>query len=391
MRLAHGCGRLHAVHAGQAVVHQHDVRLEALDRGNDLAAVADRRDDLEVRTHAEQQLECLAEDLVVLDEEDPDRPPHGGADSTRPREAGGNAAGRRPGRRPRRPDAPRRSGRAGRRAAPCPRRRAASAARAGSRSSRSTTAYVTSSKSSPPATGCPPASPSHSPLRIATPFICTSREAIVTSPVATDADRLAHLGRVLGCAPRAVERDHRSEAGRGSSRVHDLDDAVGVRGGMLGGEHDVRVVREDDPPPPRRATARRAAGRPSTDSSSGRPRRSRSGRRFGEALEEQPVPFAGDDRDDAATAPRGASGTAASRRSSRCCVCSCMFAISIRSIVPDARADRERRAGIVRVHVHLDRAFRRRRRAASRRAARARTRAPRGRARRPRSGTPCST
>ena len=69
-----------------------------LDRCDDLTAVADRRDDLEVGSHTEQELERLAEDLVVLDEEDPDRPPHAGADSTRPREAGGSGAVRRPGR-----------------------------------------------------------------------------------------------------------------------------------------------------------------------------------------------------------------------------------------------------------------------------------------------------
>jgi len=38
----------------------------------DLLAVLDRRDDLDVRTEAEQELERLAEDLVVLDEGDSD-------------------------------------------------------------------------------------------------------------------------------------------------------------------------------------------------------------------------------------------------------------------------------------------------------------------------------
>ena len=44
---------------------------------------------------------------------------------------------------------------------------------------------TTSSNESPPATGSPSASPSHAPLRIATPFECTSREATVTAPVET--------------------------------------------------------------------------------------------------------------------------------------------------------------------------------------------------------------
>jgi hypothetical protein len=38
------------------------------------SAVGDRRDDLDVVAEREQQLERLAEDVVVLDEEDPDGP-----------------------------------------------------------------------------------------------------------------------------------------------------------------------------------------------------------------------------------------------------------------------------------------------------------------------------
>jgi hypothetical protein len=37
-----------------------------------VVAVLDRGDDLDVRPHAEEQLERLAEDPVVLDEGDPD-------------------------------------------------------------------------------------------------------------------------------------------------------------------------------------------------------------------------------------------------------------------------------------------------------------------------------
>jgi len=39
---------------------------------DDLLAVLDRRDDLDVRAEPEQELERLAEDLVVLDERDSD-------------------------------------------------------------------------------------------------------------------------------------------------------------------------------------------------------------------------------------------------------------------------------------------------------------------------------
>jgi hypothetical protein len=39
---------------------------------DDLLAVLDRRHDLDVRAKAEQELERLAEDLVVLDESDSD-------------------------------------------------------------------------------------------------------------------------------------------------------------------------------------------------------------------------------------------------------------------------------------------------------------------------------
>jgi hypothetical protein len=38
---------------------------------DDLVAVLDRRDDLDVRSHPQEQFERLAEDPVVLDEGDP--------------------------------------------------------------------------------------------------------------------------------------------------------------------------------------------------------------------------------------------------------------------------------------------------------------------------------
>ena len=40
---------------------------------DDVVAVLDRGDDLDVRPHPEEHLECLAEDSVVLDEGDADR------------------------------------------------------------------------------------------------------------------------------------------------------------------------------------------------------------------------------------------------------------------------------------------------------------------------------
>ena len=48
-----------------------------MSNGSSGGAVADRGDDLDVGPHAEQELERLAEDVVVLDEEDADRAPHG--------------------------------------------------------------------------------------------------------------------------------------------------------------------------------------------------------------------------------------------------------------------------------------------------------------------------
>ena len=66
-------GRLHAVEPGQPVVHQHDVRPVLPDGGDRLGPVADRSDDVHVGAQPEEELECLAEDGVVLDEHDPNR------------------------------------------------------------------------------------------------------------------------------------------------------------------------------------------------------------------------------------------------------------------------------------------------------------------------------
>jgi len=66
--------RLDAVESGQAVVHQHDVRPVLDRRGDGGPSVPDRRDDLDVGPHPEQELERIAKDVVVLDEHDPDWP-----------------------------------------------------------------------------------------------------------------------------------------------------------------------------------------------------------------------------------------------------------------------------------------------------------------------------
>ena len=64
------------VELGQPVVHEHNVGPVLAARGHGLRPVADRRDDLDVGAHSQQQLERLPEDLVVLDQEDPDRRRH---------------------------------------------------------------------------------------------------------------------------------------------------------------------------------------------------------------------------------------------------------------------------------------------------------------------------
>ena len=90
---ATNCARgLDAVEGGHAVVHEHDVGPELL------AAVRPRPsptdgDDLDVVPHPEQELERVAENLVVLDEHDPDRR-HPCQETIPPRAKGDSAAGR---------------------------------------------------------------------------------------------------------------------------------------------------------------------------------------------------------------------------------------------------------------------------------------------------------
>jgi hypothetical protein len=67
------CRRLHPVEAGQAVVDQHDVGLDA---GTDVKrgfAVRYGRDDANVGGHVEEKLEGFSEHVVVLHEDDVDR------------------------------------------------------------------------------------------------------------------------------------------------------------------------------------------------------------------------------------------------------------------------------------------------------------------------------
>jgi hypothetical protein len=63
---------LDAVGARKAVVHEDDVRLVAAAEGDNVAPVVRRGHDLDVRAEVEQQLERLAEDVVVLHEGDAD-------------------------------------------------------------------------------------------------------------------------------------------------------------------------------------------------------------------------------------------------------------------------------------------------------------------------------
>jgi hypothetical protein len=64
-------GGLDAVESGQPVVHEDHVWVVLTAELDDLVAVLDRRDDLDVRSHPQEQFERLAEDPVVLDEGDP--------------------------------------------------------------------------------------------------------------------------------------------------------------------------------------------------------------------------------------------------------------------------------------------------------------------------------
>ena len=211
---------------------------------------------------------------------------------------------------------------------------------------RSTTALgATSSNSSPPATGSPSASPSHSPCGSRARSARRRARRRVTSPVATAA-RLRAMSAAFSAAVRdAVERDHRGEACGDRVGRDDLDaDASDVLGRVLGGEHDVRVVRQEDRLVRRERLDRGQRARPSTGSSVCPPSTIAIARPARERLEQAPVPLARDDRHDAAlhgsagdrdggaAAPRAApSGRACSRSRRRR---SCPTAVPSESATP---------------------------------------------------------
>ncbi len=110
----------------------------------------------------------------------------------------------------------------------------------------STTASVTSAKSSPPATGSPSARPSHSPFRIATPLSWTSREARVTSPAAT----AATVSRISAAFSAAVREPSNATSAARPAVIESVatisTGRAGVLRRVLGREADVRVVRQED-------------------------------------------------------------------------------------------------------------------------------------------------
>ena len=218
---------------------------------------------------------------------------------------------------------------------------------------------------------------------------CTSRDAIVTSPVATTLSGLRHLALVLRGrrAPRRRTTIAASPACTdrvGTTRIGLFTSADR----LLGAEDHVRVVRQHDHLGRRRRVdrrddvlggrvhrlpaldhARRAAGSRRAGGCLPRARRRRCRSRASEGRRASPR----------RAAPRARASAGACWRSRR--PRSCRRAVPMR----------QRGPGIVRVDVNLERGRDRRRRAASRRAARARARARRRRARRPRSRRPCSS
>ena len=144
-------------------------------------------------------------------------------------------------------------------------------------------------------------------------------------------ERLVHLPHVrLRRAARVVD-DERGEAGRDRLRAHDPDGLRREPRRLLGRHDDVRVVRQhDDLGRGRRldrvedVLRRRVHRLPALDDPSGP-----------EAREQAPVALARDDGHDLGrlvlVRRRLVLGVS---RSSRATVCACMFAISIRSIVP---------------------------------------------------------
>ena len=195
------------------------------------------------------------------------------------------------------------------------------------------------------------ASPSQAPLRTSTPSSSTSREATVTSPVATCSSASSIAASFSAASSAAVAHD-RSEPGGNERDGIDRDRLVGELRRLLGGEDDVRVVRQDDHLGRGSRLDRSERCLPSTGSSSGRPRRSRaapSSRRDGGCRRPATT----------ATTPAPvsrASGTASSSRS----LALLRLLVHVRDLDAFDRADRgperERLAGLVGVDVDLERA-----------------------------------
>ena len=196
-------------------------------------------------------------------------------------------------------------------------------------------------------------------MRIATPFELDVARGDRHLAGRDRVDRLAHRpprSRRRRAAPSKATIAA-SPAGIESAATT-CDGPVGVRGRVLGGEEDVRVVREHDRLVARRATAtaREQVGGRRVHRLAALDDADRAVR--GEALEQPPVAVARDDGDDARRRALRGAGRArrASSRSSRCV----RLLVHVRDLDavdrPARDAERERAPGIVGVDVHLERA-----------------------------------
>ena len=165
---------------------------------------------------------------------------------TRPTGAGGSAAVRRPGRRPRPPGATRRSGRAGRSAAGASSPVSIVSTPRGSASSRSTTAAATSSNVGAAGDRLALEEAEERPSWTARPSSCDVARRGRHRSGGDGGDRLLHLGRVLRRRAGAVVGDHRRDPGRDRARADDHAPAWARARQPARREDDVRVVREHD-------------------------------------------------------------------------------------------------------------------------------------------------
>ena len=199
----------------------------------------------------------------------------------------------------------------------------------GSASSRSKTAAPTSSKSPPCATGSPSASPRKLPF--------ADRDAVQLRVLRRNRhsarrdrrDRLLHRLGIRLRIPRAVERDDRGEPG--GNRIG-ADDAHVLRRESSAACSAARITFELLGSTKTDGACARSIG--GDELGRGRVHRlpALDDLRRARALEQRPVARSRDDRDDLARA--AARRQRVSRRSSRCSVCLCMFAISTCSSVP---------------------------------------------------------